>query len=89
MTQTLQMKVSQFIVAGLALLIGTLFYGFFGWLVCLCFGIMPSVAVSLVTGFISTFFQVWVSLSNTEALQEKLQKNTHDLPPDDEQPPEL
>jgi hypothetical protein len=81
-------EVREFIAAGLALLIGTLFYGFFGWLACMCFGVVTSLGGSMVTAFIATFFQVWISLGNTEKLQAKINSETSDLPPDDEPPSE-
>lgn len=78
----------EFIAAGLALLIGTLFYGFFGWVACFCFGIVATLPACLVTAFIATFIQVWISLGNTEKLQTKINNETSDLPPDDEPPSE-
>lgn len=76
----------EFVAVGLGLLIGTLLFTFMSWVVCSIFSIAYSLPVALVTAMCAAFCLIWLSLLSVSQTQEKITKDTADLPPDDEPP---
>lgn len=77
-----------FVSIGLALGLSVLILVVITWVICGLAGIVFSLSVSVLTAFIASFLQLWLNLGAQDKQLESIKKETADLPPDDEEPPE-